>query len=278
MKAANYAAIVVCLLVTSGRAGAFGSQQDAAPSTPPVTKQTETPGETKVSPEKTAGKPKPRAITDLSGFDLTDSEKLKQQPMVLGATRGFEGSGELPQALAPKLAKVYSTEPTFFWRYTGKPGKTTFVLKNAGGAELYQAGVKGSQFQYKGQPPLVPGQTYYWSVEVQPEGEPAQVSVPVGFVVVGGAERERIASTLAASAYSDSYKNALSRARAFRDVRAWYDTVAAYSDLIALHPNTAELYEERGTIYAQFAATRPLAEEDFRRADNLANAKPAEPN
>ena len=77
-------------------------------------------------------------------------------------------------------------------------------------------------------------------------------------------------SDLAAAALVDPYQVGLKWARAFRDRRLWYDALDAYSGLIARYPERAELYEERGTIYAQLEATKALADGDFARADELA--------
>ncbi len=52
-------------------------------------------------------------VTNLAGFDLTDTKKLAGQPMVVGATRG-----EHPLVpLAPHLGKLYGAHPTFAWSY-----------------------------------------------------------------------------------------------------------------------------------------------------------------
>ena len=55
----------------------------------------------------------------------------------------------------------------------------------------------------------------------------------------------------------------------FTDQRLWYDAIGAYTELIAHSPDRAEAYEKRGMIYAQIAATQPLADADFSRADGL---------
>ncbi len=50
-----------------------------------------------------------RIVTDLSGFDLLEPGKLQKQTTVVGATRGLPR----PVALAPRLGKVYGTNPQF---------------------------------------------------------------------------------------------------------------------------------------------------------------------
>ena len=68
----------------------------------------------------------------------------------------------------------------------------------------------------------------------------------------------------------EPYTAGLARARLFLRHRVWYDAIAAYTDLIEAYPYRAELYEERGMIYAQLDVTQELAEADFARADELA--------
>ncbi len=61
----------------------------------------------------------------------------------------------------------------------------------------------------------------------------------------------------------------VARARVFTDARLWYDAIDAYNALIERFPDRAELYERRGTIYAQLTCTQSLAEEDLARAERM---------
>ena len=65
----------------------------------------------------------------------------------------------------------------------------------------------------------------------------------------------------------DSYQARLARAQVFTDARLWYDALDAYTELIERYPSRAELYENRGTIYAQLSRTQELAQADFSRAE-----------
>ena len=233
---------------------------------PAVAQQKENKPVSKTPPAKTeTKKPKPRVVTDLSGFDLLAPGKLKKQPMVTGATRGFPE----PAALAPRLGKVYDLRPSFQWSYPGKLRQFGFVLKGDDGQEMFRAEVEGTSFRYpETAPPLEPGKTYFWTVEattmlgVQP-------SAPVGFVVASEEGRREIAEGLGMIPGGDTYEGALARAKFLTDHRLWYDAVAAYGELIAKYPEKAELYEQRGTIYAQLEATQALSDQDFARADEL---------
>ena len=220
-------------------------------------------------PAKTEAKKRARVVTDLSGFDLLAPSKLKKQPMVTGATRGFPE----PSALAPRLGKVYDTHPVFQWSYPGKLRTFAFVLKGDDGQELFRAEVEGTTFRYpENAPALAAGKTYFWTAEattmlgVQP-------SAPMGFVVVSEEVRKEIAEGLGAIAAGDSYESGLARAKFLTDRRLWYDALAAYRELIAKHPDKAELYEQRGTIYAQVTATQALSDQDFARADEMEKKK-----
>jgi uncharacterized protein DUF928 len=216
-------------------------------------------------PAKTETKKRQRVVTDLSGFDLLAPSKLKKQPMVTGATRGFPE----PAALAPRLGKVYDTRPVFNWSYPGKLRKFAFVLKGDDGQEIFRTDVEGTTFRYpETAPPLEPGKTYFWTVEATTMVG-VQPSAPVGFVVVSEEARKELADGLGMIPDGDSYQAGVKRAKFLTDHRLWYDALAAYSELIAKHPEKAELYEQRGTIYAQVAATQSLSDQDFARADAL---------
>jgi len=211
-------------------------------------------------------KPRARVVTDLSGFDLLESSKLKKQTQVPGATRGMAR----PVALAPRLGKVYGDQPTFSWKFEGKAKNFLFVLQDDARNELFHAEVTGYEYRYPATAPaLEPGKTYFWTVEVASAMFGGEPSAPAGLLLLNAAQRAEVEKDLAAAASADSYQSGLARARTFRDRRLWYDALDAYSGLIARYPDRAELYEERGTIYAQLEATKALADQDFARAEKL---------
>lgn len=222
-------------------------------------------------PSKSAElKKRPRIIPDLSGFELTEPEMLKRQPMVVGATRGFPTEPKAPEALAPHLGKVYALDPIFVWSDTEGHRKTEFALTDSANVEIFRTPVSGAQFHYgAAAPALEPGRTYFWRLEVSSASGSRRSSTPAGIVVVGAAERNRIDAALAAIHEEDARRETLARAKVFTDFRIWYDAIAAYTDLIAGAPQRPELYEARGNLYAQFQVTRALAEQDFTRADSL---------
>ena len=208
---------------------------------------------------------RPRVVTDLSGFDLLDPGKAKKQTMVAGATRGMPR----PTALAPKLGKLFGGNPLFQWSYPGKAQKFMFVLLDDSQIELLRAEVNGTDFRYPASAPqFVPGKTYFWTVEPA-ASMLAEPSSPVGFVALPTTQRQELEQHFASIKSTDAYAAACERAQLYTDQRLWYDAIGAYTDLIAKYPDRAELYERRGTIYAQFEATQSLAEKDFAKADEL---------
>jgi len=206
-----------------------------------------------------------RVITDLSGFDLLEPGKAQRKTMVVGATRGLPR----PVALAPRLGKLYSASPRFNWSYEGKGEDFVFVLRNDDREEVFRGEVSGTRFEY---PPtaarLTPGNTYFWVVEPLSVAL-ASPSAPVGFLVVSEGQRREIEQALTGVSAADPYEAAVARARVFTAHRLWYDALAAYAELIARYPDRSELFEERGTIYAQLEVTQSLADADFARAEEV---------
>jgi hypothetical protein len=208
-------------------------------------------------------------VTDLSGFDLLEPSELRRQTTVLVATRGLPR----PVALAPRLGKLLGTTPEFAWSYAGESRGFVFVVRDAAQQEVFRAPVTGNTFRYpKDAPALKPEKTYYWTVELPSAFFGPRSSAPAGLLVVSPSQREEIEKKLA-QLTGDSYETSLSRARVFTDSRLWYDALAAYTDLITCYPDHSELYEQRGTIYAQLDVTQKLAEQDFKLADELRHRK-----
>lgn len=226
-------------------------------------------------PSKT-DKSKPRrqrVVTDLSGFDLLEAKTVKRQATIVGATRGLPR----PVALAPRLGKLYGHQPVFAWSYEGKAQSFVFVLWNDVNEEVFRSEVKGTTFKYPPTAPaLEPGKTYLWTVEAASALLGSSTSAPVGFLVVSAEQRPEIDRSLPRSA-TDSYALGLQRARVFTGQRLWYDALTAYTELIARYPDRLELYEERGTIYAQLETTKALADADFDTADQLRQGTKPQP-
>jgi len=205
-----------------------------------------------------------RVVTDLSGFDLLDTLRLREQTMAVGASRGTDA----PLALAPRLGKAFGVHPVFSWSHEGGPQSFTLTVWNDAQKKVHRAEVSGSSFRYPSDAPsLEPGKAYVWSVAPQVTLLGGSPSLPVGILVVDPEQREAIEAELADIRGDDAYATGLERARVFTRHRVWYDAIGAYTDLIAEYPDRAELYEERGMIYAQLGATQDLAAADFVRAD-----------
>jgi hypothetical protein len=222
---------------------------------------------------KTAEKPpeapkkRQRVVSDLSGFELLDPSKLKDKPVVAGATRGMFAA-KSPVLLAPQLGKLHGASPVFAWKHEAQ--HFTFVLSNEAGKELHTAQVEGQTYALPADAAtLADGKTYSWSVK--PAGAPATAApATAGIVVVTKAERAQIDKALAAVKDQDEYKVGLARGKTLTDKRVWYDAVGVYTDLIARFPDRPEAYEARATLYAQLPASKAASDEDFARADQLA--------
>jgi hypothetical protein len=210
-----------------------------------------------------------RVVTNLAGFDLLEAGKLSGQTMVVGATRGMTQ----PAALAPRLAKLYGANPTFVWSYTGTAARFVFVLTDDAHREVYRAEVSGTQFRYPaGAPALQPGKIYFWTVTTPDSVAGSISSDSSGVSVVSPTQRQEIDKSLTGFP-GDSYAAGLARAQVFTDYRLWYDALAAFTELIDRFPDRAELYELRGTIYAQLKCTQALSEADFSRAEKAQREK-----
>jgi hypothetical protein len=234
-------------------AGTLAFSQEPKPAKQPV-KEASKDSATKSST------PRKRVTSDLSGFDLLPAPR---QPMVVGATRST------PRAtlLAPRLGRVYSVTPTFEWSYTGKARQFFFVLMDDAQSEVYRGEATGMQFQYSASaPPLEPGKTYFWTVEVNLPLGGGTPPPPAGFIVVSGTQRAEIDESLKELTVSDVFEGELARARVFAKFRLWYDAIAAYSHLIVQFPKRGELYDERGAIWDQVTATKTQAARDRAQA------------
>ncbi|MGE5624641.1 MAG: DUF928 domain-containing protein [Bacillota bacterium] len=216
---------------------------------------------------KPAAAKRPRVVTVLSGFDLVDKDALKKQAMAAGASRG---EGAAPVALAPHLGKLYDNLPEFYWSDAGGGGSYVFTLWDDNQKSLFHTEVKGYRFHYpETAPKLEPGKTYFWTVETPPSMSGNQQSAPVGFEVVAGDPRKAVADKLAAVKDTDAYAADLAKARIYTDARLWYDAVSAYTRLMQKYPARAELYEGRGTLFAQLPVTQGDADADFAQAEHL---------
>jgi len=237
-----------------------------SPANPPAQPQSPKTGTEKPSADKKPARK--RVVANLSGFDLLGASK---ETMVVGATRDLPR----PIALAPRLGKVYDLTPSFSWTYKGGAEKYVFILLTESQKEVIRAEVAGNNYRYPADGPrLEPGKTYFWTVQVALGALGSVEASHVGFIIVSSDQRAEIDKAVAQTSTSGSFEGALGRARTLTSFRLWYDSIAAYTDLIARFPDRAELYEERGTLYAQIDATRSLAERDFARADTLSGGPP----
>ena len=247
--------VVAATLLSAGALAAVPDEKPASPA--PVA------GAASPAPRK-----RPRVVSDLSGFELLDEARLKDKPMVAGATRVL--GARPPVLLAPLLGKVHGTSPVFAWRHEGT--RFAFILYDEAGTELYASTVEGRSFAWpRDRARLADGTTYLWSVKAaEPEAAPAATA---GVLVVTPGERARIDAALAMAKDDDPYRAGLLRAQVFVDARVWYDALAAYDALVARFPDRPEGWERRATLLAQLPTLGPLAEEDFARADALTSSR-----
>jgi Domain of Unknown Function (DUF928) len=243
--------------------GVLGAQQQ-----PPSSQEQPKPGASSDSGAATKNK-HARVVTNLAGFDLIDTKKLAGQPMVVGATRG--ANPVVP--LAPHLGKLYGAQPTFAWSYEDQSAKFTFVITDEADAEVFRAEVSGLQFRYPSNgPALQDGKTYFWTVSAPTSLVSSNSSYPSGILVVTTKERREIDKKLGEIS-GTSYEAGIARAQVLTDARLWYDALDAYTKLIERFPGRADLYERRGTIYAQLACTQTQAEDDLSRAEKAGGEK-----
>jgi hypothetical protein len=208
-------------------------------------------------PHKTRPK---RVHADLSGFELSPKPPAIQ---VGGGTRGGLPG---PVLYAPGRGKSYTTTPSFHWNLSDARNDFKLTVYDSDDKVVYETTVHGTSFTYLASAPALKlGSTYSWTVQLVGTimAAPAQ---PVEFVLLTSDERQVIDQGLK-SIVGDSLDEQIKRAEIFVNGRLWYDTIEAYTTLIARYPDEADLYNTRGEIYDQIPATRELAEKDFARAD-----------
>jgi hypothetical protein len=206
-----------------------------------------------------------RVHANLSGFDLD----FKGTATDVGVEIGGGARGILPGLIlfAPRRGRCYTTTPTFYWGQAEDFKKFRFTVNDADDDVIYESVVQGTSFRYPATAPaLEPGKTYSWTV--QREGTlMAGPAAPVEFVMLPEAERKAVQEKLKALP-GESRKERIRRVEIWVNARLWYDAIEAYTALILQYPDDADLYNARGEIYYQIAATRELAEKDFSRADD----------
>lgn len=242
----------ITVLLVAGVVGQQSSQPANHQATSPVS------AATKNSAQMPAKPVVKHVHVKLEGFELSKISAGQTSAQIGGASRGV---GAKITLLAPYSGVSLATNPRFNWASEGDGAVFVFRLFDEDGNVFYHTTVEGNSFQYPSTAPaLEPGKTYSWLAEPEVSlmgnaGSPAQITI------LSHPEREVVASALGAAT------SALEQARILTDKRLWYDAIAAYSDLIAEHPEMAELYEKRGEIYDQIPATQKLAEKDFSQAD-----------
>jgi hypothetical protein len=228
-------------------------QAGPSPQSPPAAK-----------PQSATTSKRPRVVTKLDGFELMDTGKMEKQTTVAGASRGPLG----PDLIAPRLARLYSTEPPMTWTFDG-PTEQAFTVRvyNEDEDMVHETTVHQRVYRYGAHgPSLKAGKTYYWTVEVA--GAPESRSALAGLKVLEGAERARIATQLEA-APGDAEAAHLARAAIFVQHRLWYDALGEYDAAIASSPTSAVAHEGRGELLAQLPSLQALADAEFTKADAL---------
>ncbi|MBZ5704655.1 MAG: DUF928 domain-containing protein [Acidobacteriia bacterium] len=237
------------------------TQSPASP--PPAKTPTQPPTQAQTAPKEssTATKPSVKHVhVHMEGFEL-DKKSASQagNTQVGSATRG---AGPTVFLYAPHLTKVYTLTPTFYWTSAVHTKAFVFRLYDAEGEVGYETRTPDFSLQYPtSAPPLEPGQTYVWNV-LAGLGLLGGGSLAAEFSVLSPEERAVLEKELAGA-------DAMKRAAIFTDKRLWYDAIQAYTEIIAQHPEMADLYEKRGNIYDQIPATQDLAQADFEKADEL---------
>jgi len=200
--------------------------------------------------------------SDLKGFDVSDPKSVGHT--AVGATRG---DTKIPSAklLAPATAKLYGADALFQWAPIGPTDGYMFFIVDDDETQLVRQKLSETSFKLTSLGKLKPGETYGWKIQALPSSVPGEAQ---RIVVVGGAERQKIAAELAAKP-GDSYDAAFARARVFVAHKLWFDAIGAYTDLIEKFPDRAQPYEDRGAIYSQVEATKKRGEADLAKAATL---------
>ena len=197
-----------------------------------------------------------RVRAKLDGFDIAPTSG-KAPNQIGGASRDL---GVLT-LYAPKLGKAYTLTPTFYWSGDDR-SEYTFKLAALSTQEsaLYVKKVTGGKFTYPADAPaLKPSETYIWSV--QPENDLMGGLASASLLIVGGANRTAVESSLATAKASTADPSA-EAAKVYVDHRLWFDAIATYSSLIDRHPEMTEYYKARAAVYDQLPETRELADAD----------------
>ena len=235
-----------------------------SPSQPSTLQQQSQPTpDPKSPPPPTNNKPKRKVLdADLSGFDISDNKSDKKVTTMLGGSR----TAAIPSAilLAPQRAKLLGQSAEFNWSFAGHNEGYVLIITDEDETQLLRQPLKETHYRLDAPATrFQPGQTYYWRVQVLPN---PLASEPLEFEVIPAEEQRAISKAIAAIPSTDPYQSALAKARILTDHRLWFDAIGAYDDVIAKYPDRSELYEQRGAIYAQVPAAKPLSEADFARA------------
>ena len=207
--------------------------------------------------------PVKRVRADLSGFELDSSKSAGTQ--VGGGSRGGQTSSIVLDA--PRKGLAYSLHPLFQWHDPEGSRDFVFRIFDANGDEVFETNLDRTSLEYPADAPeLKPGASYSWTVQHAGQSS-LEPPLPAQISILSEAERKQIAA-VEGDGPAD-LQAGRKRAEAFVAKRLWYDSLEAYSKLIAQYPKSAELYLRRGEIYSQLPATKDLAEQDFQQAEKL---------
>jgi hypothetical protein len=202
-----------------------------------------------------------RVRAKLDGFNIAPTSG-KAPNQIGGASRDL---GALT-LYAPKGAKAYTLNPTFYWSAADDTTEYTFKLSALSTQEsvLYVKKVKGGKFTYPADAPaLKPSETYIWSV--QPENDLMGGLAQASVLIVGGTTRSAVESALANAKVTPGEPSAAA-AKIYVDNRLWFDAIAEYTALIEKHPEMTQYYKDRAAVYDQLPETHELADDDAAKA------------
>jgi len=206
-------------------------------------------------PDASASAAPTRVKINLKAFELAPEKKVAA---VAGPTASSRASSDKHlRAMAPNKGASYSLTPIFQWGTGGSQRKFTVAVYRESGEEIFRGDAEGLQFRYpEAAARLEPGKTYYWTVEYRNAALTIGPSEPAYVAVLDDSERSALAADLATA--SDARAQARILCRSF----VWYDCVAKYDELIAMHPQDADLYAARAAAFEQVPATAELARHD----------------
>lgn len=176
-----------------------------------------------------------------------------------------------PTIVAPRNGlTVSSNRPTFEWGAVKGAGKYTVQIRRLGGGRpvRYEVGKVHSWTLPAGDPGLIPGATYAWTVAPDNSGRAAREQ---RFKVIGPDEYQSLAKTLdrvAKAGFDPAGDGLFLTATVYTDLKLFYDARAALNAVEKQGAMNADAYMLKGEVLNELGHA-DQARKAFDRADQL---------